>query len=486
MKKIYAFMIAFATLLPSCNNWLDIDPALEIREGQMFGAEQGFMDVLTGAYIRVATPTLYGLNTTMRLPELMAQHWTPVANTLSAYLGNFDFEQSDCKQLFESIWLQYYQTIINLNALLAEIDDNKGLFANGNYELIKGEAMGLRAFLHFEVLRYWGAAPTVAVMSEKAIPYTREVTKNPNLLLSLPYQEVLRRVLEDLDEAERLLANDPIRVYSNGVLNSIGTLAGVNENLPHPADEFHYFRQARFNYYAVKAAKARYYAWTGDMAKAAELALEVINAKSADDNPQFSLGAEINAGNGQLTFPTEHIFAVNNSTATVTLTPVFFNYSTAYTQTVPLLNTAFESTLHTSDIRYRANRLWESRAVPLTNTSFNYFKKYNEAEKTAVSDVPLIRLSEMYFLAVEGGNTDLFRAYRIARNLDGSIDGTLTTPEEVMARLEKEYRKEFYGEGQMFFFYKRLGRERFTWPAGKDVAVGNYRLPIPESQSVFE
>lgn len=39
----------------------------------MFESEQGFKDVLTGAYIRMATPELYGLNTTMKLPEMMAQ-----------------------------------------------------------------------------------------------------------------------------------------------------------------------------------------------------------------------------------------------------------------------------------------------------------------------------------------------------------------------------------------------------------------------------
>lgn len=92
----------------------------------------------------------------------------------------------------------------------------------------------------------------------------------------------------------------------------------------------------------------------------------------------------------------------------------------------------------------------------------------------------------MYFIAVENGDTDLFRTYRIARNLDASIDGTLTDQNAIMARLELEYRKDFYGEGQMFFFYKRLGYTSYTWPTIKTVESASYRLPIPETQANFE
>jgi hypothetical protein len=487
MKKIYTIILVLAIALPSCNDWLDVTPELEIRENIVFNSEQGFMDILTGAYIRMATPSLYGLNTTVLLPEFMTRHWTrSTSNALLTQAGNFDFTQTEGKAILETIWLQYYQTIINLNALLAEIDARQELFSYGNHDLIKGEATGLRAFLHFEVLRLWGVTPSDIVMSDKAIPYATTVTKNPNALLSLTYRQVLDKILADLDEAERLLAKDPILLYSNTVLNSIGTLAGVNESLPHPEDEFHYFRQVRFNYFAVKATKARYYSWIGDATRAAELALEVINAQSSDGTVQFTLGSETDAGNGRLTFPVEHVFAVSNSLATQTLTPAFTNNNTAYTQNATYLQTAYESTLHASDSRFRNNRLWEAKQIPLQTGTFNFFKKYRETETTCVTDMPLIRLAEMYFIAIEGGNTDLFRTYRIARSLDASIDGTLVDDDAVMERLEKEYRKEFYGEGQMFFFYKRLRYERFTWPTVKEISATSYRLPIPQSQSMFE
>ncbi len=513
MKKIYLIIITAAISLTSCNKWLDIQPELELRKNLIFENEQGFKDVLIGAYIRMATPSLYGLNTTMVLPELISQHWTPVSGTLSAYLSSFDYTQTTSKNLFESVWLQYYQTILNINSILEEIDAKKDMFTNGNYDLIRGEALGLRAFLHFEILRFWGGVPGSMILTDKAIPYVKNVTKDPNKLIANTYKEVLDNILADLSSAEQLLAGDPILTYSNAVLNSPATMAGIeaekaivncrnaklygnaefyyneqgiDKTKPYPADEYHFFRQVRFNFYAVKATKARYYLWLGDAANALENAQAVINAKNSDGTAKFILGNETAANNGQLTFPTEHIFAVSNTLSTQTLTSVFFNNNTAYTQNATYLNTAYETTLHASDIRYRNNRLWEVRVIPLAG-NFNFFKKYNDTDsKTAVKDIPLIRLSEMYFIAAECGGETLFRDYRIARVLDPSIDGTLTSATAIKDRLEKEYRKEFYGEGQMFFFYKRLNYNKFTWPVVKNITEAVYRLPLPESQSMFE
>ena len=486
MKRIYLILFITALSLASCNKWLDIQPELELRKDLIFENEQGFKDVLIGAYIRMATPSLYGLNTSMVLPELISQHWTPVTGTLSAYLSSFDYTQTTSKNLFETVWLQYYQTILNINSILEAIELKKEIFTNDNYSIIKGEALGLRAFLHFEILRFWGGVPGSITLADKSIPYVKSITKDPNKLVSNSYQEVLENILLDLNEAEQLLSKDPILIYSNAVLNSPATLAGIDKTKPYPADEYHFFRQSRFNFYAVKATKARYYLWRGDNASALENALAVIEAKNSDGTLKFSLGNETAANNGQLTFPTEHILSVSNTLSTQTLTSVFFNNNTAYTQNATHLNTAFETSVHTSDIRYRNNRLWEVRVIPLAG-NFNFFKKYNDNDsKTAVKDIPLIRLSEMYLIATECGGASYFRDYRIARVLDISVESTLTSESAIKERLEKEYRKEFYGEGQMFFFYKRHNYNRFTWPVVKVVAETTYKLPLPDSQLIFE
>ena len=44
----------------------------------------------------------------------------------------------------------------------------------------------------------------------------------------------------------------------------------------------------------------------------------------------------------------------------------------------------------------------------------------------------------MYFYRNGMWTDDLFKVYRMARVLDASIDGTLTTPAAIKSRLEKE------------------------------------------------
>ena len=52
--------------------------------------------------------------------------------------------------------------------------------------------------------------------------------------------------------------------------------------------------------------------------------------------------------------------------------------------------------------------------------------------------------------------------------------------------LEKEYRKEFMGEGQMFYFYKKHAYTAYSWPENFTVPQPDYEIPRPESQTIFD
>jgi len=488
MKKHIAIILGLALLTLSCSDWLDVNPAQQIREQEMFETQRGFQDLLMGVYIRMASPALYGRNTTVVLPELMTHHWLARTNDnqLSAAVRNFDFTQTASRNLLETIWLNYFSAIVNLNAILANIEQRRHLFSSGNFELVKGEALGLRAFLHFEILRLWGSAPEQMVLGNRSIPYVTQVTRNPADLMSLTYDEVLYRILADLNAAQELLANDPIQDWTNTELNSPGALGGTATGME-GVDNFHFFRQFRFNLYAVKATKARYFMWIGEPVRAREYAMMVINAQNPDGSSRFVLGNEFEVSMGRLTFPSEHIFALNNSLATQTLAPVFFEHNTAYTQAPT--STDLLSQESGTDIRLRDNRMWEYRVIPGQAQRFNTFRKFNVTEHTAIENMPIIRLSEMFFIAIEVDHTadDLLRTFAISRDILNLIEGEdHSDPEVLFRRLEWEHRKEFFGEGQMLFFNKRHGITEFTWPATRTMTLENYRLPIPETQSMFE
>lgn len=500
MKRYNLIYIVLLTLCVGCSDWLDVRPRTEMKEDDMYATEEGFRNVLVGAYIRMATADLYGENTTLKFPELLAQHWqTSTSSTDRKILDNirkFNFKDENVKEVIATMWLQYYKTIASLNSLLQEMEGKENLFVTGDYELIRGEALGLRAFLHFEVLRLWGPVPEKNInVSRPAIPYLTEMTKDPNAALPLAYGKVLEMILTDLNEAEKLLAKDPLIECKANILN-LGFGAILSGDFKRPDDEFWYYRQNRFNYFAVKATKARYYQWTGDNEKAAAYANEVIGALNPEDGSQkFSLANTVVDGTednktGDRIMSCEHIFSLHNPLLEDIIRPLFIDFGGYATQKMASITIAYEKAMNPNDIRFDKDNYWQEKSVPLTGSVQNMFKKFLVSETTSTRLIPLIRLSEMYFIAMECGTIGeaqaKFRTFRISRNMDSSVENGLTDAPAVQNRLEKEYRKEFYGEGQMFFWYKRHQTTQFTWPAAMEIEVSQYVIPRPDSQIVFE
>ena len=101
-----------------------------------------------------------------------------------------------------------YNIIANVNNLLYYCDENKQVFTTGHYyEIIKGEALGLRAFLHFEVYRMFSPDVKRAPKSD-GIPYNKEFGVSLPPMYSA--EETIQLIINDLKEAEQCLQNDPI------------------------------------------------------------------------------------------------------------------------------------------------------------------------------------------------------------------------------------------------------------------------------------
>ena len=129
-----------------------------------------------------------------------------------------------------------------------------------------------------------------------------------------------------------------------------------------------------------------------------------------------------------------------------------------------------------------------------------YLGKYDGAEI-----MPLIRLSEMYYIAAEcttdaGESADLINTVRHARSIPESLDIQATNAYDApdvrpgydssksvrINELMKEYRKEFYGEGQLFYFYKRhFYRTFFHCPLSAGMAAENYTPRLPDDEYIF-
>lgn len=499
MKQIFKYIalpIVALTLCVGCNDWLDVNPKSKVPSDVLLENEDGYQTALIGAYISMASPDLYGYNTSMYFPEALARHWrfsnpssnTTLANNAIYDLSTYSFvEQSaDTEATIRAIWKKYYFTIAQLNNILGNIAITDVKFTYGNKMLIKGEALGLRAFNHFELLRYFGPVPDANVNgSELTIPYVTEFTKEQDKLLSLTYMDVVSLIEKDLDEAEIALENDPILKYSNYRLNQ----QGID---PEPLEsEFQYFRQNRFNYYAVLGTKARFYYWIGNKTKAFEYATKVIESKNEDQTPKFPLTTE--ATINDLTMYHETLFSLENPDMESYLQSYFVDKTAILTQTSALVNIAFETGTQASDIRNRKNRYWEE-ITHLEVGTVNHFNKFTGNTLIETSNhIPIIGLPEIYFIAMEcTPSIDqaklLFTPYRMARGVSAQTQENITDQASLLDRLEKEYRKEFFGEGKMFFYYKKHGITSFTWPSVYNLPNGHksFVIPKPKSQTVIE
>ncbi|MDR2805204.1 MAG: RagB/SusD family nutrient uptake outer membrane protein [Dysgonamonadaceae bacterium] len=502
-KRIIYALIFFSWMGESCQDFLDVSPRETEKRETLFETQSGFRTALTGVYLMLADDDLYGYTTSMYFPELLARHWSvPINDRISDLyvVSNYDFSDYKGNALITNTWTAYYKAIAQLNDILDALKNSDVVFTDNTEKFIEGEARGLRALIYLDLLRFWGPVPALADPETLSVPYVVELTHDAQKLVAVPWKTVTEGIRNDLDQAEKLLADiDPIRKYNPDDLNFSRSSSGVDEI----TDRWFYYRQNRMNYYAVLAAKARFYNWiatnSASAAEAKPLAvqyakqlIEAVNAET--QNPQFSLGDFLNILDNGLILYRECIFALHNPKLQNIIKPAFIDDTPLLTQSTDNLNIAYEASLNAQDVRYGSisdGRYW----IPTTDASkpaYNHFAKYNEYGRWHTwNQVPLLRLSEMYLILLENlpvtEANAYFKTFRIARAMSNSLDNSLTEG-NIRERIEKEYRKEFYGEGQMFFFYKRYQYSSFTYPETFPLPQGlaDYRLPLPKNQQIFE
>ena len=146
-----------------------------------------------------------------------------------------------------------------------------------------------------------------------------------------------------------------------------------------------------------------------------------------------------------------------------------------------MLNDLLQGLDAATDIR--AQYLW----AVINDGQQHYYgttQKYYANEDSPSGCIPMLRLSEMYLIAVEGASTldeanDLYATYMKSK---GSSPKAFTTTEEMRTELEKEYRREFFAEGQMFYYYKRNNVKHLWSKEDVDMREADYILPVPNTE----
>ena len=205
MKTFKHILMALACgiTFTACDDFLDITPNGQINGNEMLSTPEGIEDALYGTYAQLRSQTLYGQELSFSTIEILAQNFTCKGNTAIEAMGSYEYANTSVKGMFEGIWTLMYKNISNVNSILSS-----DLLTSANalpYTIYKGEALALRGFMHFELMRLFAEQITTNPKVD-GIPYATEFSLNTPDFESL--SKNYEHVLADLLEAERLLADE--------------------------------------------------------------------------------------------------------------------------------------------------------------------------------------------------------------------------------------------------------------------------------------
>ncbi len=482
-------LLLFASVfLSGCSDWLDYQPKDKQSEVQQFATKGGFYATVNGVYNRMGGTSLYGKYLSYEMIDLLGQRYT-VNNTdedsHSTYLRaltTWNYSNENVTYTLESIWQEAYSTIMNINVIIDNIEgdaekESSRVLPEREYKMLKGEMLAARAMLHFDMLRLFG--PIYSKNPEaRGIPYNEDT--NTDVLPFLTAQTVLNDyIIRDLTEAsELLLESDP--VLENGPMPVYNS---------ETMDNSMRYRQLRLNYYASVTLLARAYLWEGNYMKAAEYAQKLIDdPKVQTFFPSVDPGTLLaNSVDPDRMFSTECLFGYFNKNRKLIYNNTFGGESTGNRLLIPrpgYINGLLFSGADASDYRYKSQ--W-TMGTTLKGESSMKLIKFNEiidrsnnvnpsnenteegmleVQKFHGTFCSLIKLSEVYYIAAEAYGNSTSEVYNLDKawstlnvvRRNRGLSDAQGDERRIVDNITKEYIREYIGEGQIFFYFKRLNK----------------------------
>ena len=466
-NKIYNFLAVICLLMCSaCDNFLDITPDGQVKRDQLLSTSEGIEDALYGAYSRLRINNLYGSELSFSALEIMAQTLDCYGNDAVEALGKYDYKYSSVEGMFEGVWTSMYKNISNVNSIL-----NSSLVKNATeypYNIYKGEALGLRAFMHFDLMRIYTPQYTIANVKDNGIPYATDFS------LITPEFETIEKnyehIIADLLEAEQLLADEDKYVGKTTFMTD---------------------RQIHFNLYAVQATLARVYLTMGNKEKAYEYASKVIEYSGKVLKEKTEV---INDLAGVLSSK-ETIFGVYFS-GFYSLVNEKLQKMVSYYSLNPRSDIMDIYNTHADGLDYRTTAYFTN--VEQGGVSVRRLSKLTDIYELQgitssrpsdlILGINMIRIPEMYYICAEAlldtdydkalGYFDAVLTHRGLEPLGNRAEGNVLTQD--LINLERF--KEYIGEGQTFFNMKRLNLPISSVDGEQTFAPSNdiYVVPIPD------
>ncbi len=465
MKQNLLILFIATMVLTACQDWMDVKPKSEVDQVDMFSSQDGYQDALNGLYLMLGESDLYGDKLTMSFLDVLAQNYFIPSGHSYIDLAFYNYDTEVSEAVISSVWNKVYNVIANCNNIIEHMDaDDPQRFSGNNYNLMKGEALAIRALLHFDLLRLFNA-PYVSDPEFLGIPYVKEykieVTEQATTT------EALGSVIDDLKAAYDLMAEDEVR---------------------HETDDNKRYRENRLNYYATAALLARVYLYQKDYENAGAYAAEVIQSERFE----WMEPADV-LGNRDFVFYREMVMGLYHTKVGEIARSYFEdNMDNDLSQLVCADRSA--DWYDGDDIRFK---YW-FETVSTSSGDKRFMMKYNrpkeEKDEAMYQDpvVALIKLPELYLILAEcKAQTNLSEGIAVLNEMKTERRTALLdeAADEVafLQAVAREYEREFYGEGQLFYFYKRMNYPSIVGADGSNISMTDkqYTLPLPADELQF-
>lgn len=150
-RKIFITIIAAAAVFVSgCSKFLDVHPKGE--KINMFETAEEYEDALYGVYNELTGANLYGQYIYL-LPEVLSQNFT-TSDYKYSELAEGEMTTQGATATKRDIWKSAYTAVNHINNIVEHAEDDIDTYKHSGLYL--GEALALRALVHFELLKLFG------------------------------------------------------------------------------------------------------------------------------------------------------------------------------------------------------------------------------------------------------------------------------------------------------------------------------------------
>jgi hypothetical protein len=430
-KLFIGLGLSCAAVLSSCEKIIEVEPEYVKDGSQIYTSLKDYEFALTGSYALFRATAYYGTGAQTTgswsiLPDMMGTNLVQTAEDLANWQNQVNWVYTADESDVTEAWIAAYSVIAQANLTLRNIDR---FAVDGDVKAvnrIKGQALAIRAMVHFDLLRFWGEEYD-RNSTKLGIPY-KTVVDIEDKPARLSVKESYDKILADMEQAETLLAEVDKEVNAGTARANIDK-AAVQALL------------ARIHLYAKNYAQAESYATLAIDARPLAARTDFPNIWKDATTAEVIWAVPYNAGEGSPATGI-HISSSNRNR---------FRPSSALEATYD----------QTNDIRFAS--YFGSRV--LSGASRRIVTKYYGRGTAADNLVnwKALRTGEMYLIRAEAralqgavqalaGLADL-NALRAAR-INNYVPVVLTG-QALLDAIALERQKELFGEGHQWFDVKR-------------------------------